>query len=151
MKKISKIVAFSILAALAFAACKKTENGPDLTPKEKILTGKIWKLQSLTVPKAGNPSADSSIKQSCSDSALIAFDIYKAYQLANASKVPCDSIAVPYDKGTWAFSAGSDSLLLKGKRNFVWKIVELSDTMFKATFRDSIAPGKNWVKTITFK
>jgi hypothetical protein len=44
MKKISKIVAFSILAAFAFAACKKTENGPDLTPKEKILTGKIWKL-----------------------------------------------------------------------------------------------------------
>ena len=151
MKKISKILAFAILAALVFAACKKTENGPDLTPKEKILTGKIWKLQSLTVPKAGSTSSDSSIMQPCADSALIAFDIYKAYQLANASKVPCDSIAVPYDKGSWAFSAGSDSLLLKGKRNFVWKIVELSDTTLKATFRDSIAPDKNWVKTITFK
>lgn len=150
MKKISKIFALSIAAALAFAACKKTENGPDLTPKEKILTSKIWKLQSLTVPKVGT-STDSSIKQPCADSALIAFDIYKAYQLANASKVACDSVAVPYSKGTWAFSAGSDSLLLKGKRNFVWKIVAISDTMLKATFRDSIAPDKNWVKTITFK
>lgn len=151
MKKVSKIVAFSVLSALAFAACKKTENGPDLTPKEKILTGKIWKLQSLTMPKVETPSVDSSIMQPCADSALIAFDIYKAYQLASASEVPCDSIAVPYDKGNWAFSAGSDSILLKGKRNFVWKIVELSETTLKATFHDSIAPDKNWVKTITFK
>ena len=150
MKKVNKIVALGVFAALFFAACEKNDNGPKLTPKEKALTGKVWKLQSLTIPQSADPSKDSSIMTPCADSALMAFDLYKAYQLANTAKA-CDSTIVPYDKGNWAFSAGSDSLLLKGKRNFVWKIQLLNDTIIKATFRDSIAPAQNWVKTITLK
>lgn len=151
MKKINKLLALTVIAALFFAACKKTDDGPSLTPKEKILTSKIWKLQSLTVPKVGGTASDSSIMKPCADSALIAFDAYKAFQLANGSKVSCDSVSIPYDKGTWAFSTGTDSLLLKGKRNFVWKIVTLDNTTLKATFLDSIAPDNKRVKTITFK
>ncbi len=151
MKKINKILALTVLAALFFAACKKDDHEPVLTPKEKILTSKVWKLESLTVPKSENPAADSSIMKPCADSALIAFDAFKTFQFANGSKVACDSVAVPYDKGSWAFSAGTDSLLLKGKRNFVLKIVTLDATTLKATFRDSTAPDKNWLKTITFK
>ena len=151
MKKVNKILILFLLGALSFAACKKTDNGPALTSQEKILTSKVWKLQSLTVPKSDNAAIDSSITLPCSDSTLMAFDIYKAYQIADASKGGCDSTIVPYDKGRWAFSAGSDSLLLKGKRNFVWKIQKLNDTIVKATFRDSISPTKNWVKTITLK
>lgn len=154
MKKVNKILVPGVLAALFFAACQKTDNGPTLTPQEKALTGisqqKVWKLQSLTVPKWDDPTKDSSITKSCSDSALMAFDAYKAYQLADASK-GCDSTIVPYAKGTWALSAGSDSLVLQGARKFVWKIEKLNDTILKATFRDSISPEKNWLKTITLK
>ena len=133
-----------------FVACKKTDNGPVLTPQEKALTNKIWKLQSLTVPRTSDPTKDSSITKSCSDSALMAFDIFSNFQLADATKA-CDSTIVPYDKGIWTFSANSDTLLLKGKRIFVWKLETLNDTILKATFRDSISPSKNWLKTITFK
>lgn len=150
MKKISQIALAAFLVALTFAACKKTENGPVLSAQEKSLTSKVWILKALTVKNADG-SSDSSIMKSCADSSAMAFDIYKAYQLASGSKVACDSIAVPYDKGTWALSADADSLTLKGKRNFVWRIEKLNDTIIKATFRDSVATDKNWLKTITFK
>jgi uncharacterized lipoprotein YajG len=83
MKKVNKILAFSLLATLFFAACKKTDNGPVLTPNEKILTNKIWKLQSLTIQKSDDPTKDSSITKPCSDSTLMAFDIYKIFQIAD--------------------------------------------------------------------
>lgn len=151
MKKLSKIVSLSILTAIAFSACKKDDAGPNLNSNEKILTSKTWQLQSLTIPKTGTASGDSSIKPSCADSALVVFNISKVYQLANASKVACDSVVVPYGNGTWVLSAGGDSLTLKGKRNFIWKIITLNTTSLKATFRDSTAPNKNWLKTISFK
>ena len=144
------LLSLGILCMIFLAACKKTDNWPVLTPQERALTNRIWRLQSLTVPKVSDPTKDSSITKSCSDSALIAFDIYNNFQLADATK-SCDSTIVPYDRGIWSFSTTSDSLILKGKRNFVWKIQNLNDTLFKATFRDSISPDKNWLKTITFK
>lgn len=146
----NSLLFLGILSLIFFAACKKTDNGPVLTPQQKALTSKIWKLQSLTVPQVSDPTKDSSIAKSCSDSALIAFDVFGNFQLADATK-SCDSSIVPYDKGVWALSMANDSLLLKGKRTFIWKIKTLNDSLFKATFRDSIAPDKNWVKTITFK
>ncbi len=149
MKK-RNFLTLGVLAVIIFAACQKSDNGPELSPKERMLTGRIWQLHSLTVPKSDDPTKDSSISKPCSDSALMAFDIYKAYQLANPSKA-CDSTIVPYDKGRWAFSSTSDSIVLEGKRKFVWKIKELSDTMIVATFQDSIAPTQNWIKTITLK
>ncbi|HSV10825.1 MAG TPA: hypothetical protein VLI68_08650 [Hanamia sp.] len=150
MKNKKLFLALGIFS-IVFAACDKTPETPQLTPKEKALTGHIWKLQSLTVPKSTDPSTDSSIKKTCSDSALLAFNMSHLFQLADASKGGCDTSVVPYDKGNWAFSAGTDSVILTGKRNFVWKIVTLNDTLFKATFRDSISPERNSVKTIILK
>jgi hypothetical protein len=138
------------VSAILFAACEKTDTGPVLTPQEKALTNKIWALESLTVPAINDPSQDSSITTPCSDSALMAFDIYGVYQIADPSKA-CDSTIVPYAKGNWAISSDGDSLALMGKRNFIWKIEMLNDTILKATFRDSISPDKNYLKKITFK
>ncbi len=135
---------------IVLASCDKTPEMPQLTPQEKALTGHIWKLESLTVPKSTDAS-DSSIKKSCSDSALIAFNMSHLFQFADASKNGCDTSVVPYDKGNWAFSAGKDSVILTGNRTLVWKIITLNDTLFKATFRDSISPEKNSVKTIILK
>jgi hypothetical protein len=149
MKNKNLILSLGILS-LIFFACKKTDNGPILTSQEKALTSRIWKLESLTVPKVSDPSQDSSITKSCSDSALMAFDIFNVYQLADPSKA-CDSSIVPYDKGNWELSSDNDSLLLDGKRNFAWKIEVLNDTILKATFRDSISPDKNFLKKITLK
>jgi len=149
MKNKNLILSLGIFCVV-FAACDKTPDMPQLTQQEKALTGHIWKLQSLTVPKS-DASTDSSITKSCSDSALIAFNMSHLFQFADASKGGCDTSIVPYDKGNWAFSAGKDSVLLTGKRSFVWKIITLNDTLFKATFRDSVSPEKNSVKTITLK
>ncbi len=150
MKKINYIVALGISCLLLFAACKKNDNNlPVLTPKEQILSSKVWKLQSLTIPKSDNAAQDSSITKACSDSALFLFDVYKNFQVADTKS--CDSTIIPYDKGTWALSA-SDSLTLTGiKRKLVWKLITLNDSTIKAVFRDSTAPNKNWLKTITLK
>ncbi|HEU5366647.1 MAG TPA: hypothetical protein VFU62_14010 [Hanamia sp.] len=150
MKNKNLILSLGI-CCIVFAACDKTPDMPQLTAQEKALTGHLWKLQSLTVPKSSDATADSSITKPCSDSALMAFNMSHLFQLADASKSGCDTSIVPYDKGNWAFSSGKDSLLLTGKRNLVWKIVTLNDTLFKATFRDSISPEKNSVKTIILK
>jgi len=153
MKQMNKTLAFALLSSLLFAACKKTVDGPSLTDREKALignsgAGKIWRLHSLTVPKNGDALADSSIMLPCADSALMAFDMYHAFQLANVSKAACDSVAVPYSIGNWALSASGDSLLLRSKRNVIWKLEILNDSTLKAVFRDSISPDKNWLKTI---
>ena len=150
MKNKNIFLAIGIFS-IVFAACDKTPDMPQLTLQEKALTGHIWKLQSLTIPKITDPSVDSSIAMPCSDSALMAFDMNKMFQLADASKGGCDSSIVPYDKGNWGLSAGNDSLLLTGKRKFAWKIVTLKDTLLQATFHDSISPEKNYLKTIIFK
>lgn len=141
---------FAICIALAFEACDKPVAGPSLSPQEKMLTGRIWKLKSLTVPQVTDPTKDSSITKQCSDSALMAFDAYKNFQIADPTRA-CDSTIVPYDMGTWVLSADADSLWMNGRRKFIWKIQTLNDTIIKATFRDSVSPEKNWVKTITFK
>ena len=156
MKSINRILGLALSSTLLFAACQKTVDSPSLTEREKALignsgAGKIWKLYSLSVPKAGDALADSSIMLPCADSALMAFDIYNAYQLANVSKTACDSIAVPYSIGNWALSASGDSLLLRGQRNLIWKLEILNDSTLKAVFRDSISPDKNWLKTIILK
>ncbi len=151
MKNKKLIPSLAIACVFVFAACKKSDNGPSLTPQQKALTGRVWQLQSLTVPQISDPTKDSSIIQPCADSALMTFDVYGSFQMADRSKNGCDSTAVPYDKGVWALSLDSDSLLLKGARTFAWKLEKLNDTIVTATFRDSVSPTKNWLKKITLK
>lgn len=144
-------MALGLLGLVTFAACKKDDNGvPTLTPKETILTSKVWKLKSITIPRKDDPTMDSSITKSCSDSALFAFDAYKKFQIADPLK-SCDSTIVPYEKGTWALSVADSLTLNGGNRKFVWKIQVLNDSLVKATYRDSTAPTRNWLKTITLK
>ena len=151
MKNKKSIFSLAIACVFIFAACKKTDNGPSLTPQQKALTGRVWQLKSLTVPQISDPTKDSSIIQPCADSALLGFDVYGSFQLADRSKNGCDSTAVPYDKGVWGISSDNDSLQLKGKRTFTWKLETLNDTLIVATFRDSISPTENWLKKITLK
>ena len=149
MKKTNYFLAFGILGLFLFAACKKDNNGPVLTTKEKTLSGKTWKLKSITVPKKGDAAQDSSIAKECSVDALFTFDAFKNFQIKNPGT--CDSTIINYEKGTWALST-LDSLTLNGaKKKFVWKITILNDSIVKATYRDSSAPDKNWLKTITLK
>lgn len=147
MKKLNKNLALGIFGLLFFAACKKSENGPVLSPNEKLLTAKVWELKTLTVP---GEEEETSILIDCAKEASMAFDAYKNFQFADPTK-ECDSTVVPYDKGKWAFNATGDSLILEGKRKLAWKIVKLDESMLQATFRDSISPEENVVKTITLK
>ena len=151
MKNKKSILSLAIACVFVFAACDKPVHGPSLTPQQKSLKGRVWQLKSLTLPQITDPTKDSSIIQSCADSAVMAFDTYGSFQLADRSKNGCDSIAVPYDKGIWALSSDNDSLLLKGKRTFAWKLEKLNDTLIVATFRDSISQTENRLKKITLK
>ena len=151
MKTTNYLWAFGIFGLVLFAACEKDNNDiPVLTPKEQILTSKVWKMHSITVPGTEDPSTDSLITKECADSALFVFDVYKRFQIADPVG-NCDSTIVPYEKGNWSLSA-ADSLTLNGaRRKLTWKVNTLNDSIVKATFRDSIAPDKNWLKTITLK
>lgn len=149
MKKTNYFLALGILGLFLFASCKKDDKGPVLTTKEKILTSKTWKLKSITVPKKGDATVDSSIAKDCSAAALFAFDSYKNFQIK--SPAACDSSIVNYEKGSWSLSS-LDSLTLQGaKRKFVWKITVLNDSIVKATYRDNSVPDKSLLKTITLK
>jgi hypothetical protein len=151
MKKIRMIVGGGLIGVWIFSACSK-DNSPVLTPLEQKLTAKIWRLNSLTVPKVSDAAQDSSITLPCSDSALAVFDVYHNYQVANPTKY-CDSTIVPYDLGRWAFNSSEDSLILTGNRKrWVLKILQFTDTtLLKATYKDSMAPDKVWIKTISLK
>ena len=121
-----------------------------LTPKEKILVNKTWKVDSLTIPKISDATKDSSIAKECSEDALLDFDASKAFRFTDPSKT-CDSSLVPYGNGTWSLGVSNDTLVLNGARKLAWKIIELNNTRLKATFRDSIAPDKIQMKTIILK
>lgn len=150
MKTINNLLPLATLGLLFFAACKKDDNGPFLTPKEKILVNKTWKVDSLTIPKISDPTKDSSIAKECSEDALLDFDANKAFRFTDPSKT-CDSTIVPYGKGTWSLGVSNDTLVLNGTKKLAWKITELSNSKLKATFRDSISPNKIQMKTIILK
>lgn len=151
MKTTNYLWAFGIFGLILFASCEKNDNNvPVLTPKEQILTSKVWKMKTITVPETEDPTKDSLITKECADSALFAFDAYKIFQIADPTKT-CDSSIVPYSKGTWALSS-ADSLTLNGAhRKLVWKVTVINDSIIKAVYRDSIAPDNNRLKTITLK
>ena len=150
MKTTNYFFAIGILGLLFFSACKKTDNDlPVLTPKEKILSSTVWKMESIIIPAEADPTQDSLITAGCADSALYAFDMFKNFQIADPTG-DCDSSIVSYDKGKWSLSA-QDSLTLQGTRKMVWKINTLNDSTVIAHYRDSIAPDQVYQKTITLK
>jgi hypothetical protein len=150
MKTLNNLIPLATLGLLFFAACKKNDDGPVLTPKEKILVDKTWKVDSLTIPKISNPSMDSSIAKECSEDALLDFDANKAYRFTDPSK-SCDSSLIPYGNGTWSLGVSNDTLVLNGPKKLSWKIIALDNTRLEATFRDSFSPDKIQMKTIILK
>lgn len=150
MKTLNNLIPLATLGLLFFAACKKNDNEPILTPKEKILVNKTWKVDSLTIPKISDPTKDSSIAKECSEDALLDFDANKAFRFTDPSKT-CDSTIVPYGNGTWTLGVSNDTLVLNGAKKLAWKIIKLDNTRLEATFRDSISPDKIQMKTIILK
>ncbi len=150
MKTLNNLIPLATLGLLFFAACKKNDNEPILTPKEKILVNKTWKVDSLTIPKISDPTKDSSIAKECSEDALLDFDANKSFRFTDPSKT-CDSTIVPYGNGTWTLGVSNDTLVLNGAKKLAWKIIKLDNTRLEATFRDSISPDKIQMKTIILK
>lgn len=149
MKTKNLLIVTSVLFALSISACKKDDNEPKLTPTEKLLV-KEWSVDSLVMKKLSNPETDSVITNDCITKAVIVFDAFKKFQVADVKK-NCDSTSLPYDFGTWSLSASGNQLSLKGKRNIIWNIQLLTADKIKATFRDSLSPQHNFVKTIVLK
>lgn len=138
------------MSLLLFAACKKDDNGPLLTSKEKMLVNKTWKVDSLTVPKISDVTKDSSMAKECSKDALLDFNGDKTFSFTDPSKA-CDSSLVPYGKGTWSLKISNDTLFLNGPKKLSWKILASDNNKLKAVYRDSLSPAKIQMKTITLK
>ena len=150
MKTLNNLIPLATLGLLFFAACKKNDDGPVLTQKEKILVNKTWTVDSLTIPKVSDPTKDSSIAKECTEDASLDFDANKAFRFTDPSKT-CDSSLVPYGNGAWSLGASNDTLVLNGARKFSWKIIKLENARLEATYRDSISPDKIQMKTIILK
>lgn len=152
-----KIIMKTLLTLSAFAggllliACNKDDND-NLSPDEKILSSKVWKIQSLTTKSTVNPEQDSSIMKDCINAATIHLYTGMSFDLKDNSTAGCDSTVFGFDKGTWSFNETTDSLYLDGtKRDVAMKVSTLADTMVVATYRDNVSPTNNRVKTITLK
>lgn len=136
----------ALVAMFIFASCK--DKGPELTPSEQILTSKVWKLKSITVPQITDPSKDSSIAKECTETALFAFDRQHTFNVTDVAG-NCDSTIIPYGSGSWQMFS-TDSLYLSRKAySQAWKLKTLNDSVVVAVFKDSIAPNSVWIKTLT--
>lgn len=133
---------------LFMAACKK-DNGNPLTPKEQLLAHS-WSIDALTMKEINDPSKDSSIITECVEKSKVIFLASRQFTIEDADK-SCDSTLLPYDTGTWNLSADGSVLTLKGKREIVWQVQSLDADKVKATFKDSLSPTHNFMKTIVLK
>lgn len=149
MKTVGRILVMAVCSALLFAACKKDKSENTLTPKEQLLIND-WSIDALTMKKINTPAEDSSIIKECVSKSKVNFQINRKFQITDTNK-NCDSTLLPFDSGNWQLSPNAEQLVLKGKRNIVWQIQTLNSDQIKATFRDSLSPQHNFVKTIVLK
>lgn len=136
------------LIMLGFVACKK-DKSTSLTAQEKLLV-KNWTIDSLTMKSMVHPQEDSSILKNCVKQSKVLFNSSKQFQIVDVAK-NCDSLALPYGKGTWSLATNGGQLVLDGSRDLKWQILSLTNEKIKATFRDSLSPQHNFVKTIVLK
>lgn len=127
------------VAILITTGCNKDDYG--ITPDEQLLTAHDWKITALSVPSATNPSADSSIMAICDLESKLTFSTNYNFDFDNIATGVCSPTNFYYDSGTWSLDSYSDSLYLSGvSRRQSWKVYELSDTLLKASYKDSISP-----------
>ena len=147
MKTKHYLLALCAFSMIAFTACKKDKDKPELNAKEVLLTAHSWKLKTLTVPKKIG-EGDSSITKECSAKATFDFSKTKSFQVGDPDK-NCDSTLVPYSKGNWSYALSTDSLAFTGTKKMTWKVTSLTESELKAIFKDSLAPDKVYIKTLT--
>ncbi|MFT3683033.1 MAG: hypothetical protein QM791_22425 [Ferruginibacter sp.] len=152
MKKrsIVKMLAAALCCSIVFLACKKDD--PDTTPVKVKMLLFDWKIDSISVPKAAQPTVDSTLKKTCMSDDVIRFS-KSGFDFQDAAS-KCDSSIFFYAKGGWAYDLTKDSIKLNAtnpSKYLSWKVVTLNDSLLKVRFTDSFNPAKKLVKTIVFK
>lgn len=153
MKKMNmlKLFAAVVYCTAVFAACKK-DDPVDPTPDKvkKLLFD--WKIKSISVPKAGQPTVDSPLTKACMNDDIIRFNL-AGFDFQDAAN-KCDSTIFHYAKGSWVFDLIADSLKLNATnpaKYVSWKVIAINDTLLKVKYIDSLNPANKLNKTIEFK
>jgi hypothetical protein len=152
MKKINilKLLAVALCCNAMFIACSK--DPVDSTPEKVKKLMHDWRITGISVPKAGQPEADSSLLKTCMTDDIVRFTTAGFDFLDGANK--CDSSIFYYSKGNWAYDLAADSIKLgatnPGKYRS-WKVITLNDSILRVKFIDSLNPANKLTKTISFK
>lgn len=142
------ILGIAVALMLAVSSCSKDD---DVIPtQEELLTNHDWKISSLTIPSVSNPSSDSSVMVSCDEESRLQFSNAYTYNFANNTSGSCSNSLFKYDTGTWSYDNSTDSLHIASSTiHLTWKVYELSDTLLKALYKDSISPTETRDTKIT--
>lgn len=153
MKKINivKVLVTAICCSTVFIACKKDEP-VDNTPEKVKKLLYDWKIKTISVPKAGQPTVDSPLLKACMNDDIIRFN-NAGFDFQDAAN-KCDSTIFHYAKGSWFYDLAADSLRLNATnpaKYVSWKVITINDTLLKVKFIDSLDPANKLNKTIEFK
>lgn len=108
--------------------------------KDELLTSHDWKITALTIPSVINPSSDSSVLISCDIESRLQFSSGYTYNFTNNTSGGCSNSLFKYGTGTWRYDIIDDSLhFTSNTLQFTWKVYELSDTLLKVSYKDSIS------------
>ncbi|HOZ79714.1 MAG TPA: hypothetical protein PLY34_17085 [Ferruginibacter sp.] len=146
-----KMLATALCCSIVFVSCKK-DDPVDNTPEKVKKMLFDWKIKSISVPKAGQPTVDSALTKVCMNDDVIRFN-KTAFDFQDAAN-KCDSTIFYYSKGSWVYDLTNDSLKLNATnpaKYVSWKVVTLNDSVLKVRFVDSLNPAQKLNKTIEFK
>lgn len=130
-----------IAVALIFTVSSCSKDDDVMLTKEELLTNHDWKITSLTIPSVNNPSADSSVMVSCDEEGRLQFSSSYTYNFTNNTSGGCSNSLFKYGTGTWSYDSSTDSLhITSNTMHLTWKVYELSDTLLRASYKDSIFP-----------
>lgn len=139
-RKLQPVIS-GIAVALMFAVASCSKDDDVITTKEELLTNHDWKIIALTIPSVTNPSSDSSVLVSCDQESRLQFSSGYTYNFTNNTSGGCSNSLFKYGTGRWIYDNITDSLYFTSNAmQFTWKVYELSDTLLKASYSDSISP-----------
>jgi len=143
-------VILGIAVALVFAILSCSKDDDVIPAEQELLTNHDWKITSLAIPSVSNPSSDSSVLVSCDEEARLQFSSNYSYNFTNNASGGCSSSLFRYGTGTWDYDSSTDSLHITSSTiHLTWKVYELSDTLLKASYKDSISPTESRDTKIT--